>query len=83
MDAEATKRVARCKEKDLCTSCLKPLEGQKAIRGLHPTSCYFAARELMKSGKATEDELIQMGHMLPRATPGRKPTNPTAIHFAS
>lgn len=80
---EGQQRVKRCKEKRLCTSCLKPLGDQKPIRGQHPTSCYHVTYDLIASGKVTEAELIEAGHILPKATPGRKPTNPTAIQFAS
>ena len=72
---DAEQRIADLTAQDKCLGCERKLvKGERVSRGLCGT-CYHGARRAMRMKKASENDLIRKGQLLPSNPGGRKPAN--------
>lgn len=70
-------------KKRICLACGEPIkDGSPVTRGNH-RDCYSAQWRQVDDGKESWEELVKQGKVLPPGTPGRKPTNPVTVEYAS
>lgn len=78
----ARERTEKAAREGLCTGCMQPKGDGRIVRGQHFSTCYKASLRAIKTGLTTEKELVADGRMLPKATPGRKASNPITLEYA-
>lgn len=80
---EGSARRQRCLENGACTVCEQAIEPDEegVTRGAH-AACYQACRRLVAAGKATWQELVRNGEILPPSNGGRPASNPLVKKYS-
>lgn len=71
----AKKRLAKCKAKNLCVACYRPIGTSRVVRGCHEY-CHRQTLKYIRDGKLNEADRIRNGRLLECDPGGRPVSNP-------